>query len=268
MQQRQTSRTPHIKIARADHVGWLYFDNPGRKNAISLDMFAAIPAVLDDFESDGDIRVVVMRGAGEESFISGGDISEFEGKRSTEQSVRNYDATAARAVNALERLSKPVIAMIHGFCLGGGVEVALGADLRIAAEDATFGIPASRLGIAYPLPWVHHLVALVGPAHASDILFTGRRLSAQDACAIGLVNRVVAKTELQATVDKLAATIAHNAPLSIRAARRCIHESVKDPAERDVALCERLIRDCSASEDHAEGRRAFLDKRRPEFRGR
>lgn len=249
-------------------IGWMIYNNPARHNAISMDMQEAIPAILESFQEDDGVRVVVMRGAGDKAFISGADISEFETKRSSPDSRKLFDQAAARSAAALASLDKPLIAMIRGFCMGGGLATAMQADIRIASEDAQFGIPAARLGLGYGFAGVRALVALVGPAHANEILFSARRFSAEEALQMGLVNRVVRAEDLEPAVRELAQTIAANAPLTVKAAKFAIREAVKDRESRDMETCGRLVEECFRSEDYAEGRRAFMEKRPPRFRGR
>lgn len=231
-------------------------------------MWQAIEAIAADFAADPAVRVVVITGAGEKAFVSGADISQFETLRADPDAQGQYDRMTAPGRAALAGLDKPTIAMIRGFCIGGGLGIALGADIRIAAEDARFAIPAAKLGLAYAASGLKRLVDLVGPAQAKEMMFTGRQYDAAEALRIGLVNRVVAADALSATVAELAATIAANAPLTVRASRLTINEVLKDPAERDTALMDRLFRACFDSADYREGRRAFLAKRAPIFTGR
>ena len=256
-------------IARTDgHIGWMIFNQPERHNALSLEMQEAIPEILGAFATDDDVHVVVMRGAGDKAFISGADIAEFETRRAAPEAIREFNAIGARAAASYRSLGKPILAMIRGFALGGGLLTALRADIRIAADDSQFGIPAARLGVGYGFESVKPVVDLVGPAHAREILLTGRRFSAAEALRIGLVNRVVAPDALESTVREIAQTIADNAPLTLRLVRTAIDEALKAEAERDHALLDRLVADCFASADYVEGRRAFLEKRRPKFTGR
>jgi enoyl-CoA hydratase/carnithine racemase len=255
-------------IARKDGaIGWMIFNNPERRNAVSLDMWEAIPVILEAFESDPAIRVIVLAGAGERAFVSGADISEFEERRSTAETVRHYDAVAERASNALHGASKPTVAMIRGWCVGGGVAVAITCDVRIAAEDAR-GVPAARLGLGYKMAGVRRLMDLVGPAVTKDIFFTARHYSAADALRIGLVNEVVPTGELEEFVGRYAGMIAENAPLTIAAVKRTVAELLRDPEQRDAKAVAAMIEACFASEDYREGRTAFMEKRPPRFRGR
>ena len=260
--------TDKILSRKNGPIGSLIFNNPEKRNAFSLEMSVAAADVLEDFADDDAIRVIVLSGAGDKAFVSGADISKFEQTRATPQDVENYDKTGARFRTLLHESAKPTIAMIRGYCIGGGLAIALNCDLRICTEESQFGIPAAKLGIGYAADRLGQLIELVGPSAAKDIMFTGRRYNAQEALRMGIVNHVVPAGELESYVDSYARTIASNAPLSIIAAKRVIDEYVKDPAERDTALCERVVRDCFGSADYAEGRRAFMEKRKAVFTGR
>jgi enoyl-CoA hydratase/carnithine racemase len=255
-------------IARKDGaIGWMIFNNPARRNAVSLDMWQAIPTILEAYEKDPEIRVVVLAGAGERAFVSGADISEFEQRRSSAEAVRHYEETGERASSALAEFPKPTIAMIRGYCIGGGVAIALTCDLRIAAEDARFGVPAARLGLGYRMTGVKRLLDLVGPAMTKEIFFTARQYTAVEAERMGLVNKVVPTAELEASLRGTADTIAANAPLTIAALKRAVAELLVDPEHRDADAVRRMVEACFASEDYREGRTAFMEKRSPQFRG-
>ena len=209
-------------------IGWMIFNNPERRNALSLEMWGAIAEILDNYEADDDIRVVVMKGAGDRAFVSGADISQFAKNRSNAEQAAEYTRISEEAKQIMMGMKKPLIAMIRGYCLGGGLGIALNADIRVAADDSQFGIPAGRLGIAYGFDNLKQLVDLVGPAKAKEILFTARRIQAAKALEIGLVNEVVPVDELENYVVDMASTIANNAPLSVKASKLTIGEVVKD----------------------------------------
>ena len=257
-----------ILSRKSGPIGHLVFNNPEKRNAFSLDMSVAAADVIEDFLNDDAIRVIVLSGAGDKAFVSGGDISKFEKSRASKEDVAAYVKKGERFRELLKGSAKPTVAMIRGYCLGGGFAIALNCDIRICTEDASFGIPAAKLGIGYASDRLGQLVQLAGPSAAKDILFTGRRVPAPEALRMGIVNYMVTAGELESFVDTYARTIGNNAPLSIIAAKRGIDEFIKDADKRDVALCEKVVADCFASQDYVEGRRAFMEKRKANFTGK
>ncbi len=257
------------KIIQAadDAVGLVTFNNPVKHNAISLEMWEGLAQALASHRDDPAIHAVILTGAGEAAFASGADISQFDAQRHDAASSEAYSRRSAEARALLATFPKPTIAAIRGFCLGGGLQVAMMADIRIAAENSRFGIPAARLGIAYGYDGLRTLVSLVGPAWARMLMFSGMRIDGPEALRIGLVERLVAAEAVAGTAMELARSIAENAPIAIRAAKVTIAEILKDPADRDLALVGRLGAECMDSADSREGRRAFMEKRRPLFSG-
>jgi enoyl-CoA hydratase/carnithine racemase len=249
-------------------IGWLIFDHPERRNAVTQGMWQQIGEMLEDFAKDEAIRVVVLRGAGDKAFVSGADISQFGQQRRNAAEVEASNRLTDAARQALATFEKPTIAMIQGFCLGGGLAIALMCDLRFATQDSTFGIPAARLGVGYGAQSVGSLQALVGPAYTREILFTGRRFSGEEALRMGLINRLLSGNELASYVQDYAAMIGANAPLTIRAAKLASTELLKAGADRDLTVIQRAVETCFNSADYQEGRTAFMEKRPPRFTGR
>ena len=248
-------------------VGWMTFNNPARRNAMALEMWSAVEAILDEFESDDAIKVIVMKGAGDKAFVSGADISEFSERRNNAEAAAEYARISEGARARLLAVKKPLIAMIQGYCLGGGMAVAMAADMRFASNDSQFGIPAARLSIAYGFDGLHKLVHLVGPALASEIMFTARRVEPEEAQRIGLINRAVPLADLESTVREVADAICRNAPLSINASKYTIGQILTDKEDRDYDEIKRLSKICFDSNDYKEGREAFMEKRSPVFSG-
>jgi enoyl-CoA hydratase/carnithine racemase len=249
-------------------IGWITFNNPARHNAVSLEMWQTVPRIMDYFEQDVAVRVIVLRGAGDKAFVAGADISQFEEVRASAEAVAEYERISGEAGQRIAESPKPTIAMIHGYCIGGGVGLAADCDLRIASEGARFGVPAARLGLGYGMAGVKRLMDLVGPANTKEIFFTARHFSAAEAQAMGFVNRVLPEPELEPYVRSYCDMIAANAPLTINALKRTVAELARSSPSADAELVERLVRACFDSEDYVEGRRAFMEKRKPVFRGR
>lgn len=254
-----------IEARRVGAVGWVIFDNPARRNAVSLAMWEAMAGALDELGADRDIRVVVLAGAGDKAFVSGADISQFESQRSGADAVQRYEEIAEGAQARLQEFDKPTVAMIRGYCLGAGVNIANVCDLRIAATDARIGIPAAKIGLGYRASSTKNLVDIVGAANAREMLITGWQYTAVQAKEMGLVHHVVAVPELEGFTRKLCSDIADNAPLSMRTAKRIIREVLK--SDYDAALCRSWVKECFESKDYAEGRKAFMEKRKPTFTG-
>jgi len=261
-------RTDKMMAHVEDGVGWITFNQPKKRNAVSFDMWQAIPEIIKDFAASDDVRVVVLKGAGDKAFVSGADISEFEKVRNTPEQVEVYEAATGAANIALKSLEKPLIAMIRGFCIGGGMAIALTADIRVTSDDGQFGVPAAKLGLGYGYGGIKELMNIVGPSFAKEIFFTGGRFSAADAETMGLVNRVVPVDELEYRVMALAITIADNAPMTVKAAKAAINEGTKNPDERELDRVAAMVEGCFKSDDYKEGRRAFMEKRKPHFQGK
>jgi enoyl-CoA hydratase len=252
----------------AEGVGIVTFNNPEKRNAMSLDMWDGLGTALTELRDDPDVRVVIMTGAGDKALMSGADISQFEKNRHNAQASEEYGKRSDAQRALLADYPKPTIACIRGFCLGGGMQIAMLADIRIAAANSQFGIPAAKLGIAYGYEGLNHLVSLVGPSWARLLLYTGMRIDSAEAVRIGLVDRVVSDTELWDATSEIARTISGNAPLAIKAAKITIAQVLKDPDKRDMKAIKAIGTACMDSDDFREGRRAFMDKRKPQFKGR
>ena len=263
------SPTSKLLMEKDGPIGWIIFNQPEKRNAVSQEMWEQMPEYVNDLASDDAIRVVVLRGAGDQAFVAGADISQFKDRRRNMSDEEEYRRISARGSDSLSTLGKPLLAMIHGYCVGGGVSIAITCDIRIAADDAHFGVPAARLGLGYHYHGMEKLMKLVGPAYTKEIFFTARTdFSALDALRMGLVNQVVPKAELESFTRDYAQRIARNAPLTIRSAKTSVDQLLRPHGERDLALLEKLIADCFNSQDYQEGVKAFSEKRRPQFQGR
>lgn len=260
-----TDRVQTWLDARSLHIR---FNNPARHNALSVDMWEAVPPLLARASDDDRVRAVVFSGAGEKAFVSGADISQFEDMRAAREAVAHYEAMAEATLTAIGDFPKPTIACIRGYCIGGGVNVAISCDIRLAASDAVFSIPAARLGLGYRYSAMKNLVDLVGPGAAKDLFFTARRIDAAEARAIGLISRSSAPDALDALLAEYTTALAENAPLTIMAGKAIAREILKASPDVDLDRCNALIRRCFESADYTEGRRAFMEKRRPSFTGR
>jgi enoyl-CoA hydratase len=248
-------------------VGWIIFDQPAKRNAINGAMWRGIPSAMAQFDADPEVRCVAFRGSGTEAFAAGADISEFEQIRAQKSAVADYDSLLDQVLHSIQDSRKPSVAVIYGFCMGGGLEVALACDLRYCGQSAQFSIPAAKLGLAYNVEGHKRLLETVGHARAREIMFLGRRYSADEALAMGLVHQVFSDLELEAGVQEIIATLCENAPLSIANSKTIIEEYVKSAGAPDAARMRAAIERCARSNDYQEGRRAFMEKRKPKFRG-
>jgi enoyl-CoA hydratase len=257
-----------ILVEHEPPLGWMIVNRPHMRNALNFRAWQRIIEAVGELKADPDVRVIIMRGVTPEAFISGADISEFPSHRANAEQARLYRSAPGDATNALVTCPKPIIAMIAGICIGGGLQVALSCDIRIAARGTRFGIPAARLGLAYPLDGVLSLAQVAGPANARDILMSARIFDAEEALRMGLVTRIVEPAELESNVRDYATRMASNAPLTMAAAKATIREGLKDGVDRDTRQIAGLVSQCFDSEDYKEGVSAFLEKRPPRFKGR
>lgn len=263
----QKTKLPLI-VETEPPLGWLVFNRPEVRNALNLETWRRIGTGIAELDADASVRVIILRGSTPTAFISGADISEFPSQRADAKQASAYRAQVDRALATMINCRKPVLAMISGFCMGGGVQVALACDIRFAAKGTRFAVPAGRLGLAYPIDGILALTQVVGPANARDILFSARRFDAEEAFHMGLVNRLLEPDELEKFVREYALKMADNAPLTLAAAKVTLREALRDPAERDLKTILDMITRCFESEDYQEGVRAFLERRQPKFAGR
>jgi enoyl-CoA hydratase len=261
------TQTDKMLARKEGGVGILTFNNPERHNAVSLEMWEATKRILDSFGADDDVRVVVLTGAGGKAFVSGADISKFASERATLEASRAYNVKSDAAYSSVADFPKPTIAMIKGYCIGGGVGLAVCCDLRICSDNSRFAVPAAKLGLGYGYSGLKRLVDIVGASFAKEIFYTARQFDAQEAHAMGLVNRVVPTGELESYVKSITDMICANAPLTIKAVKFTVGEMLKDESKRDLARSVELVEQCFASRDYTEGRTAFMEKRKPVFTG-
>jgi len=262
------SSTERVQTWLEDRTLHIRFNNPEKHNALSVDMWEAVPPLLRLAQSDERVRIVVFSGAGEKAFISGADISQFADMRAAREAVSRYETMAEETLTGIYDFPKPTLACIRGYCIGGGVNVAISCDIRVASIDSVFAIPAARLGLGYRYSAMKNLVDLIGPSAAKDLFFTARRIDAPEAKALGLVSRICAPEALDALLSEYTAALADNAPLTVAAGKAITREILKPSDGIDMALCASLIRGCFESADYTEGRSAFMQKRKPVFIGR
>ena len=261
------TKTERIVARSEGAIGWMIFNNPAKHNAITMDMAEAVPAVMREFENDAAVRVIVVAGAGEKAFAAGSDISGFEDVRSDPQKNKHYNEVNEQSYNAVYACAKPTIAMIRGYCIGGGLDFATSCDVRFCSDNAVFAVPAGRLGLGYGHEGLLRFGRVMGFMRARDLFLSGRRLNAEEALRLGLVHRVVPLAELESETTAYAQTIADNAPLTLAAIKRAFLEYEKEPAARDLSSAQAMIDACFRSADYLEGRAAFAAKRKPQFKG-
>lgn len=255
-------------IARREGaVGWIVFSNRGKHNAMTEEMWRAVPGALAGLERDEEVRVIVLRGEGDQAFVSGADISQFEALRASPDAQAGYNDAIEAAYLAPTRCAKPVIAAIRGICMGGGLGLAAACDLRFASEDASFRMPAARLGLGYNFVGMKRFHDIIGAANTADVFFSARTFGAGEALRMGFANGVFPSAEFEQRIADYVALVAENAPLTLAAAKRTLAEILKEPQSRDLAAVQALVAACFASDDYREGRSAFMEKRKPAFKG-
>ena len=263
-----TTSDNELIVEKRGAEGWITFNNPAKHNAMSYDMWAGIVPALAAFETDDDIRVVVLTGAGEKAFVSGANISQFDKLRSSADAVAEYERVGEGAQNALYNYSKPTVARIKGYCLGGGLNLALCCDVRIACDNSSFSIPAGKMGLGYRMTAIRNLVTVVGPANALDIFLSARRVGAQEGLRMGLIQHLADEANFEQMVREYLDRLAGNAPLTLKVGKQMIRRFQEVPSEVDMEEMRELVMTCFASEDYKEGRKAFAEKRAPVFKGR
>ncbi len=260
--------TTNKMLSRIENgVGYITFNNPEKHNAVSIEMWDALERILDNFRSDNTVRVIVLNGAGGKSFVSGADISKFDKERSSKEAVLSYNKRTQKVYENLETFPKPTIAMIDGYCIGGGLNLAVCCDIRICSEKSKFAMPAAKLSLGYPFSSIKRLFDVLGPGMAKHFMFTADKISAKEALTCGLIQKLISEDDIETFVKDYALTISKNAPLTIKAMKKIGVEILKNPDERDLAICEKLASACFDSEDYKEGRRAFMEKRQANFKG-
>jgi enoyl-CoA hydratase len=260
--------TDKMLAEKAGRVGIMTFNNPEKRNAVSYEMWETAETILEDFAADPEVRVIVLTGAGGKAFVSGADISKFESERATQEAQQRYNTLIERLYGRIYTLDKPTIAMIRGFCIGGGLNLAICCDMRFATPESRFALPAAKLGLGYGYSGLRRYIQTLGPAVTKEIFFTGRQIAAEEALRWGMVNHLIADNALEGTVMDTANMIADNAPLTIKGIKISTVEALRDPADRDLDRAAEAVAACFASQDYVEGREAFMAKRKPNFSGR
>ena len=259
--------TEKMLSRKEGRVGIMTFNNPEKHNAVSFEMWEAAEKILDGFLADPEVRVIVLTGAGGKAFVSGADISKFESERASEEAVQKYNALVEKVYMRIYQMPKPTIAMIRGYCIGGGLNLAICCDMRFSTENSKFALPAAKLGLGYGYKGLRRYIETIGPVATKEIFYTARQINSAEALCWNIVNRVIADDALETTVMEVANTIADNAPLTIATIKQSTVEILKDPDKQDIAKCDEMVAACFASSDYKEGRKAFMEKRKPQFTG-
>ncbi len=257
----------HIALERAGARATITISNPEKRNAMSLAMWQDLTAKMHECGQDDDLRVVVLRGEGGKAFVSGADIGGADVGAGA-HGLLAYDAATSDAYRAVAQCPHPVLVQIDGYCIGGGLGLAVAADIRICDETSQFAIPAAKLGVGYSVDGVAMLMQLVGPSMTKDILFTARRLGAEEALRVGLVSQIVGKGQVADRIDEMAAAVIENAPLTLRTVKQTVAALAWRPDDDAMLAIQELIDGCFASADHREGLEAFFAKRPAVFKGR
>jgi len=248
-------------------VGIMTFNNPEKHNAVSFEMWEAAERILDGFINDPDVRVIVLTGAGGKAFVSGADISKFESERASEEAVARYNALVDKVYTQIYQMKKPTIAMIRGYCIGGGLNLAICCDMRFATESSKFALPAAKLGLGYGYNGLRRYIETIGAPATKEIFFTARQFTAAEAYRWTMINEIIPDADLETHVMGVANMIADNAPLTIATIKASTVEILKNDADQDIAKCDAMVAACFASADYKEGRKAFAEKRKPQFTG-
>ncbi|MFZ4451609.1 enoyl-CoA hydratase-related protein [Salibacterium aidingense] len=259
------NRHDSVYVEKKDGIATLYFNRPEKRNALTYEMWKALPDLLDEVDKDQDIKVLILRGSDEKAFAAGADINEFKTLRYSFEGAKEYNNKTLLAEEKLDNLSKPTISLIQGYCVGGGCELAVTCDFRFSDTTGKFAITPAKLGLIYNLPGTKNLVDLVGPASAKDILYSGRILNAEEASDIGLIERLYSPEKVVEETYNYAHCLANNAQISIRGAKRIIREVNKGATEESEEIAN-LVLSSFDSEDYKEGVQAFLEKRKPNFK--
>lgn len=259
--------TDKIITEQSGDIARIIFNQPEKRNAVSLEMWEAVEAAVHRFQADDSVRILILSGAGGKAFVSGADVSKFETERASAEAVAHYNAATKRVYDLIESFTKPTIAQIDGFCIGGGVALSLSCDIRICGEGSNFAVPAAKLGLGYGFEGINRLVNVVGPAFAKEIFFTARRFTAEEARIMGLVNMVVPDADVGKVAQETAEMIAANAPMTVGSVKYIVGQTLTPESQRNLDQCAAMVKACFDSADYVEGRRAFLEKRKPNFVG-